>query len=92
MEAAAIGHGDEGPQQFEVEHGIDLNFQSIILENIAYVINITDLPSALKTASSEGGSHVSHVKRGSGSRCPAGAGRKDQQRKALSCRPYDRLA
>jgi hypothetical protein len=31
MEAAVIGHGDEGPQKLELKHAIDPYLRSIIL-------------------------------------------------------------
>src|SRR5690242_13075773 len=45
MKAAAIGDGNEGPEQFEIQHGIDPYFQSIILLNIVSIINPSHLPS-----------------------------------------------
>src|ERR1700724_1822267 len=55
METAAIGHGNEGAQQLEIQHRIDPQLRSVILENIDFIINDVSYFSLQRTVASEGG-------------------------------------
>src|SRR3984957_20242989 len=54
VETAGIGHGDEGAQQFEIQHTIDPISRSMILLNIVSIINDDLLSVASRAALSEG--------------------------------------
>src|SRR3981189_3261007 len=86
VETAAIGHGNEGAQQLEIQHMIDPYLRSIILENIVSIINDDLLPPASRTVKEV--HHVRHGTTRNGSRLAARTGCRAQRhrRKSLPSR------